>query len=129
MGFDMRHGMAQGLRAAQRWPDCCSTGGETGRLPEELCSAILAFLPQGIEDVDEVVAVRDPAKVRTLAIMNKDLKIMCSGINGLLREHIARCACGAKRGFIRGRSLAQKVMDIDTSARVAAHVCPAGRKR
>lgn len=104
-------------------------GCDTGCVLEGLCAASLAFLPKGPEDDDELGAVRGSAKVRPLGMMNTDLAIMCSGpgVNRSLRESIGQHARSAQRGFMRGRSLAMNILDLDTSARVTAIRTPGGR--
>ena len=84
-------------------------------------ASVMVFVPKGSKPGDDDGARRAPDEVRTLSLANTDRKT----VSGALAFSLAGAAqdniCKTQRGFVRGRSLLQNVVDLDSAGRTCSH--------
>ena len=81
----------------------------------------LACLPKGSRAEDSGSScVRRPGELRSLTLLNTDLKILASVVARSLRRTLMRGAHVVQRGFVPWRQLVRNVLEIDSFARLLA---------
>lgn len=81
-------------------------------VPVDFAVALLVFLPKVELAWDEVEVVRESAATRPLGLMNIYIKLAQHVVNHGLTRHVARHAHPAQRGFVAGRQLVAKAVEL-----------------
>jgi hypothetical protein len=85
-------------------------------LPEGFNHSFMVFLAKGEEDGDAVGISRTPACTRPLTLSNTRAKIFAAALNRRLADIVAVTVHPQQRGFCKGRSIADDIIEIDSHA-------------
>ena len=83
-------------------------------LPRDFNASFLCCLPKKPSGHDPIEGdYFKPAATRPLSLVNTDNRLIAGAFRLLLEPHIASVVTQLQRGFLRGRSMLQNVLDID----------------
>lgn len=87
-------------------------------VPEDFAVALMILPPKGEVEGQGMGVGRRAAATSPLGLTNTDAKVVQAALSHSMSVCISRNAQHEQRGFVRGRKLAQNVLDMDTRMRM-----------
>ena len=83
-------------------------------LPPDFNEALMVFLPKGADPRDSATsAAREPGATRPLTLSNTDSKVYSRVLNSKMASYAPLVIHEAQRGFVRGRSITDNIIEIE----------------
>ena len=83
--------------------------------------AFMVFIAKGDHgDDDETTCIRTPSTTRPLTLSNTDTKLISAAINRPLSAYASSVVAGQQRGFIKGRSISDNIVELEAQSLVWA---------
>ena len=92
------------------------------QLPCEANTALLVLIPKGdATSTGDDRSHSAASQLRPLSLCNSDVKILEMALCRAMEEKVEQWAHASQRGFLRGRSMLQNILDVETKSIVYAH--------
>jgi hypothetical protein len=85
-------------------------------LPKGFNTGNIVFIPKGELEADDAQIRRSPEATRPICLSNTDNKLLAALLNDKLSTLAAATVHSQQRGFVRGRSLVDNIMEIEAMA-------------